>query len=292
MVEYIKIEDEGDEQKSFTEVAKSWPQKGRLELKDVKMRYAEHLPYVLKGMSLTINAGEKVGVVGRTGAGKSSVILCLFRMVPFEGSILIDGQDISSLHLPVLRRSLGMIPQDSFLFSGTIRSNLDVFDEHDDAAIWTALELVDLKNLVAGFKDGLSQMVAEAGSDMSGGQVQLFCLARVLLKNPKVIFMDEATASVDLATDEFVQKTIRERFDSSTIFTIAHRIQTVIDFDRICCLDQGRVAEYDAPAVLLQDPGGILSNLVESTGESSATELRLRANEAFSRAQSEMGASN
>ena len=216
-------------------------------------------------------------------AGKSTLVLAVFRMVELDtGSITIDGQKIVDLPVRVLRKVLGMIPQDTFMFSGTMRSNLDVTGSaYSDSELWDALEKVNLKSTVKGFADGLDHEVQEKGSNLSAGTVQLLCLARVLLKKPQLIFMDEATASVDLATDTLVQKTIRQAFSNSTIVTIAHRLNTVIDFDKILVMDKGKVAEYGPPVKLLEKKDGIFTDLVNSTGVSSSAELRKRAAAAF-----------
>jgi len=225
--------------------------------------------------------GEKVGVCGRTGAGKSSLIQCVFRMVTLAGgAIEVDGVDTRDIPLPVLRGKLGMVPQDSWLFSGTLRSNLDVFNQYTDAEIWATLELVNLAPSIKSYEEGLSKEVEEKGTNFSVGTVQLICLARVLLKKPKIIFMDEATASVDLETDSLVQDTIRKAFSECTIITIAHRILTIIDFDKVLVLNFGKVVEYGAPNDLLSDSFEFFSNLVDSTGKESAKELRSRASKA------------
>eukprot|EP00301_Raphidiophrys_heterophryoidea_P001087 c10543_g1_i1.p1 GENE.c10543_g1_i1~~c10543_g1_i1.p1 ORF type:complete len:1410 (-),score=317.84 c10543_g1_i1:416-4645(-) len=277
IIEYIGLPQEG-QKKATIAVDESWPARGGVEVKGVVMAYRPDLPDVLRGITFSIRPGEKVGVVGRTGAGKSSLVLALFRMVELKaGSIEIDGQDISSVPLHDLRHRLGMIPQDPFLFSGTIRSNLDVTSQYSDEEIWEALRMVNLSNSVRELDGQLEHAVKEKGSNFSAGTVQLMCMARVLLKKPKIIFMDEATASVDLETDAFVQKTVRQAFGHCTIITIAHRLNTVIDYDKVLVLDAGKVAEYGSPYELLNNDNGILTNLVNQTGESSSAELKIRA---------------
>jgi ABC-type multidrug transport system fused ATPase/permease subunit len=261
------------------------PTKGSIEFSNVSMRYAQHLPTVLNRVSVKIEPGTKVGVVGRTGAGKSSLVLAIFRMMQLEAgsAIEIDGQNISDVPVRALRRSLGLIPQDTFMFSGTIRSNLCVdVEDADDDQLWSALEKVNLRTVVESLENQLAHKVEEKGSNLSAGTVQLVCLARVLLKNPQVIFMDEATSSVDLATDTLVQQTIRKAFSHATIVTIAHRLNTVIDFDKILVLDNGSVVEYDTPCNLLKIKSGHFSRLVNSTGAESAAELWHRANAKYS----------
>jgi ABC-type multidrug transport system fused ATPase/permease subunit len=286
LVEYIRLPHETALGKGWTPETPScitsseqWrPSAGKIELRGVSMRYSANLPLVLKNVSITIEPGTKIGVVGRTGAGKSSLVLAVFRMMELEGgSLSIDGCDISSVPVRQLRASLGMIPQDTFMFSGTIRDNLDVAGSYTDENLWHALEQVRLKDQIEDLDGKLDHAVQERGSNLSAGTVQLICLARVLLKKPQVIFMDEATASVDLETDTMVQQTIRRAFDKCTIVTIAHRLNTVIDFDKILVMDSGSVAEYDCPSRLLEKPDGAFSKLVNSTGEASAIELRTRA---------------
>merc|ERR1711871_1150918 len=282
VVEYIEMEVESalksPPHKTSHEMDNWSPCEGALELHDVQMRYAPDLPLVLDGVSLKIEAGTKVGVVGRTGAGKSSLVLAVFRMMELDtGKITIDEVDVTTMPARTLRGALGMIPQDTFVWSGTVRENLDVTGQKTDAEIWAALEQVSLKQNVEELDGQLEHEIHEKGSNLSAGTVQLICLARVLLKQPKVIFMDEATASVDLATDTAVQETIRRAFAKSTIVTIAHRLNTVIDFDKIVVMDAGKVAEHGSAHELLQIPDGLFLKLVDSTGASSATELRKRA---------------
>ena len=198
-----------------------------------------------------------------------------------SGNVKVDGVDIKSVSGRTLRSRFGMIPQDSFILQGTIRSNLDLEGTCDDDALWEVLELVDLKKLVESFDEKLDHRVEERGSNLSAGTVQLICLARVLIDNPKIIIMDEATSSVDIETDALVQTTIRQVCKGKTIISIAHRLQTVIDFDKVLVLNEGEVAEFNHPHLLLQNEDGIFSSLVKDTGETSATELLRRAKEAY-----------
>lgn len=203
--------------------------------------------------------------MGRTGAGKSTITLALFRIIePTEGNICIDGVDITTIGLHDLRSKLSIIPQDPVLFSGSVRFNLDPFDEHTDEQIWKVLELAHLKDFVKGLPTGLLYQINEAGENLSVGQRQLICLARALLKNSKILILDEATASVDYVTDSLIQETIRKEFSNATTITIAHRINTIMDSTKILVLDQGRLQEYDTPQTLLQNPNSMFSSLVKS----------------------------
>jgi len=244
-----------------------WPSEGKIELRNVEMKYRPTFELVLKNISTTIGSTEKIGVVGRTGAGKSSLILCFFRMTElFSGSIIIDGIDISTLHLKDLRSRLCIIPQDPIMFSGTVRTNLDPFDNYNDEEIWQVLEWVNLKSKIENLQNGLSHAVAEYGENFSVGQRQLICLARALLKKSKLLFLDEATASVDVKTDALIQKTVRDKFNSSTVITIAHRLNTIMDSNRVMVLNAGNIVEFESPEVLLQNKTGFFSNLVNETG--------------------------
>lgn len=240
-----------------------WPSDGKVEFDNVQMTYRLELPPALKGLSFATKAGEKIGVVGRTGAGKSSLAASLFRLGHITaGAVRLDGVDVATLGVEALRTQLSIIPQDPVLFSGTIRSNLDPFNAHDDAQVWRALECVHMKELVAGFRSGLDHHVAQGGTNLSTGQRQLFCLARALLRRAKVIVMDEATASVDLETDTLIQDTVRTHFKASTVLTIAHRLNTVMSCDRVLVLGDGRVLEMGAPHELAQDPSTVFYKMV------------------------------
>lgn len=262
--EYCELPMEEDENAQFLELPHHWPRQGEVELKNFSTRYAPNLSYVLKDISVAIKSGEKVGVVGRTGAGKSSLVLAIFRMLHAEeGAITIDGLDISQLKLFDLRHNLSIIPQDAHMFEGTIRQNLDPFGEHTEDELWRALELCRLKEFVESIDGGLGleSKVSESGSNFSAGQKQLICLGRTLLSPSKILILDEATAAVDIQTDKIVQTIIRKEFKDKTIITIAHRLDTVMDSDRILALDHGQVAEFDTPANLLQKKDSIFYNL-------------------------------
>jgi ATP-binding cassette subfamily C (CFTR/MRP) protein 1 len=229
-----------------------WPYDGEIEFDDIWMRYRPDLDPVLKGVSFVVKPGDKVGIVGRTGSGKSSLIVTLFRLVePYQGTITLDGINILDLGLNDVRSRIAAIPQDPVLFSGTVRTNLDPYDRHSDAEIWEALSHVSLKGVVAGLDSGLSSDVAENGDNFSVGQRQLLCVARALLRQPKVLVADEATASVDSETDSLIQKTIRREFKHCTVITIAHRINTILDSTKVLVMDGGVVAEYDSVPTLM-----------------------------------------
>eukprot|EP01121_Diplochlamys_sp_Union-15-3_P018939 TRINITY_DN7011_c0_g1_i1.p1 TRINITY_DN7011_c0_g1~~TRINITY_DN7011_c0_g1_i1.p1 ORF type:complete len:625 (+),score=107.71 TRINITY_DN7011_c0_g1_i1:214-1875(+) len=261
-VEYSEMNVEADPLTSYP-VPGNWPSKGVIKFSDLSIRYREGLPLVLQNVSITTNPQEKIGVVGRTGAGKSSLMLALFRIVePSSGTVYIDDIDICQLGLEQLRSKLAIIPQEPTLFTGTIRTNLDPFDDHTDAELWSALDAVYLREQVEKMTGLLNASVSEYGENLSVGTRQLMCLARALLRKSKVLVMDEATASVDFETDALIQKTIREQFKNVTVLTIAHRINTIADSDRVLVLDKGKVAEFDTPQNLLKDPNSIYSSLV------------------------------
>jgi len=255
-----------------------WPAEGAINFEKLEMRYRDELPLVLKGVSFDVRAGHKVGICGRTGSGKSSLLVALWRICePAAGRILLDGVDISKVSLKRLRSSITCIPQDPILFSGTIRYNLDPFDEYSDDKLWHALEHVKCKEFISRQGLGLNAPVEEFGANYSAGQRQMLCLARAMLRDTRVVCLDEATASVDTETDENMQKVIAQEFSACTILTIAHRINTIIENDIIVCLDAGKLVAADSPAAMLADPKSIFSQLVDETGEASARNLRRRA---------------
>lgn len=230
-------------------------------------RYREGLDLVLKGINCDILSGEKIGIVGRTGAGKSSLTLALFRIVEAAGgSISIDGVNISQLGLGRLRARITIIPQDPVLFSGSIRMNLDPFDQYSDKQVWTALEHAHLKSTVANFPGGLHHQVVEGGENLSVGQRQLICLARALLRKTKVLVLDEATAAVDLETDDLVQATIRKEFIDCTVLTIAHRLNTIMDSNRVMVLGAGKILEYDSPENLMANQESVFYGMAKDAG--------------------------
>ena len=251
----------------------NWPSEGRIEMKDVKLRYRDG-PLVLKGVNLTVEPGEKLGIVGRTGAGKSSMMIALFRITELsEGSVTIDGINVATLGLTDVRRALCIIPQDPVLFSASVRFNLDPFFEASDEEIWSVLEESGLKKTVLAMDGGLDAKVEEGGSNFSIGERQLICMARALLRKPKILIMDEATASMDNATDLFLQEMIRKQFANCSRLTVAHRLNTIMDSDRICVMDHGFVAECDTPQALLRNPHSIFRGMVEATQDPSLLKL-------------------
>ncbi|XP_063479791.1 multidrug resistance-associated protein 1 isoform X8 [Symphalangus syndactylus] len=254
--EYSETEKEAPWQIQETAPPSSWPQVGRVEFRNYCLRYREDLDFVLRHINVTINGGEKVGIVGRTGAGKSSLTLGLFRInESAEGEIIIDGINIAKIGLHDLRFKITIIPQDPVLFSGSLRMNLDPFSQYSDEEVWTSLELAHLKDFVSALPDKLDHECAEGGENLSVGQRQLVCLARALLRKTKILVLDEATAAVDLETDDLIQSTIRTQFEDCTVLTIAHRLNTIMDYTRVIVLDKGEIQEYGAPSDLLQQRG-------------------------------------
>eukprot|EP00079_Xenopus_tropicalis_P030763 XP_012826972.1 PREDICTED: canalicular multispecific organic anion transporter 2 isoform X2 [Xenopus tropicalis] len=250
--EYAENETEAPWHIEDTKPPEDWPSKGEVELSNYSVRYRAGLDLVLKNLNLKVNGGEKVGIVGRTGAGKSSMTLCLFRILePAEGIVKIDNVNISEIGLQDLRSRLTIIPQDPVLFSGTLRMNLDPFNKYSDDEIWKALELSNLKKFVAGQPSQLEYECSEGGENLSVGQRQLVCLARALLRKTRILILDEATAAIDLETDDLIQMTIRTQFEDCTVLTIAHRLNTIMDYTRVLVLDKGRIAEFDTPTNLI-----------------------------------------
>ncbi|XP_070538850.1 ATP-binding cassette sub-family C member 5-like [Ptychodera flava] len=237
------------------EPPKNWPTEGNIVYKKVKLRYREKLPLVLKSVSFDIKPQEKIGIVGRTGSGKSSLGVALFRLVELaDGEILIDGLDVSKMGLEDLRTKLSIIPQDPVLFVGTVRYNLDPFSEHSDEELWSALEKAYMKNAISALEKQLEAPVVENGENFSVGERQLICMARAILRNSKIMMLDEATAAIDTETDSLIQETIRNAFKDCTMLTIAHRLNTVLSCDRVMVMDEGRIVEFDKPSALLAKP--------------------------------------
>eukprot|EP01006_Ploeotia_vitrea_P048390 TRINITY_DN67229_c1_g2_i1.p1 TRINITY_DN67229_c1_g2~~TRINITY_DN67229_c1_g2_i1.p1 ORF type:complete len:1390 (+),score=148.98 TRINITY_DN67229_c1_g2_i1:25-4170(+) len=254
--------------------ARTWPETGRVNISEVCMRYREDLDLVLKSINMNVNPREKIGIVGRTGSGKSSLVSCLFRLVELaSGKIVIDGMDIRNIGLTDLRSTISIIPQDPVLFSGNVRHNLDPFHKYSDEQIWNALHQAQMEEKIKAV-GGLNAKVAEHGDNFSVGERQLICLARALVKQSRIVVLDEATANIDMDTDLMVQLCVRKYFGDSTVLTIAHRINTIIDSDKIAVLDDGVLAEYDSPKNLLDKQGSLFGQLVDQLGEKSAQTLR------------------
>lgn len=309
VLEYSSMETEDQE---GHDPPAAWPIRGHIEVNNLVAGYTADLPAVLNGLSFTVEPNQRVGVVGRTGSGKSSLTLALFRFLEARhGRIRIDGLDVSRMKLQALRSRLAIIPQDPVLFSGTVRSNLDPFDEHSDEELWNALERVHMvsfeDNRTLGSQHStesstssptlasswssassinssakssssgvasLNTAVSEGGSNLSQGERQLLCLARAIVSQPKIMILDEATSAVDMETDSLIQRSIRTEFGcrASSLLVIAHRLSTVADFDRILVMDAGRAVEFGPPRELLAIEGGVFRNLVEYSGERALVE--------------------
>jgi ATP-binding cassette subfamily C (CFTR/MRP) protein 4 len=274
VLEYASLESEAPPVVAGEKLPPNWPAEGAISFKGLTMRYRKDLDPVLTGLTVDIPARQKVGIVGRTGAGKSSILYSLFRLVEAsEGALLIDGVDVSKIGIKTLRSALSIIPQDPIIFSGTIRYNLDPFKLASDADLWRVLEIVQLKAFVADMTNKLETVVSEDGGNLSVGQRQLMCLARAILRKSRILVMDEATANVDLETDAVIQRIIRSEFKDCTMLIIAHRMATIMDADRILVLEKGQVLEYDTPRNLLSRRSHF-SNMVDETGLESSKSLR------------------
>ncbi|KAI9329924.1 P-loop containing nucleoside triphosphate hydrolase protein [Zopfochytrium polystomum] len=249
----------------------TWPSSGAVTISNLEVRYPSRPDHaVLKDFSIEVRPGEKIGVVGRTGSGKSTLLTVLFRLVePTAGTILIDGVNILEIGLTTLRSRLQIITQEPTLLTGTIRSNLDVDSKHTDAEVWEVLALVGMKEYVAGLPEKLDGPVTESGANLSVGQRQLLCLGRAIIHKSKLLFLDEATASVDQAADLLIQESLRTHFADATVISIAHRLNTIAAFDRVLVLNHGAIVEFDTPAALLEKPpgeGAVFRGLAEATG--------------------------
>jgi len=247
----------------LVDVPLDWPSQGKIEFRDVSMRYRQG-PLVLKGVSFDVAPKEKVGFCGRTGCGKSSLMVALFRIEKLSGgSIIIDGLDIARVPLGMLRSKLCIIPQDPVMFSASVRFNLDPFSLNTDTELWEVLESVDMKPFITSLPGKLEELISEGGENFSAGQRQLVCIARALLRKPKILVMDEATASIDTETDALVQRMVRDRFKDCTVLTIAHRLDTIFDSDKIAALNSGLLMEYGSAKTLLENKDGLFKGLWE-----------------------------
>ncbi|XP_031394506.1 putative ABC transporter C family member 15 [Punica granatum] len=264
ILQYSKLKSEAALLIEDSRPTSNWPEYGTISFKNLQIRYAEHLPSVLKNIDCTFPGKRKIGVVGRTGSGKSTLIQALFRIIePRQGSIVIDGVDICKIGLHDLRSRLSIIPQDPTMFEGTVRGNLDPLQQYSDHDVWESLDKCQLGDLVRAKEEKLDSTVVESGENWSVGQRQLFCLGRALLKKSSILVLDEATASVDSATDGVIQKIISQEFKDRTVVTIAHRIHTVIDSNLVLVLSDGRVAEFDSPSKLLEREDSFFSKLIK-----------------------------
>ncbi|XP_055033571.2 ATP-binding cassette sub-family C member 5 [Misgurnus anguillicaudatus] len=271
---YIKnLEGEGPRQVAGASSETSrWPQEGRITFQNVEMKYRDDLPLVLKNLSFCIHPEETVGIVGRTGSGKSSLGVALFRLVELSGgSIIIDGVNIAHIGLEDLRSKLSVIPQEPVLFIGTVRSNLDPWDQYTDAQIWEALEKTHIKDMVSQLPNSLHSEVTDNGENFSVGERQLLCVARALLRHSKILLLDEATAAIDTETDRLIQDTIRTAFSGCTTLIIAHRLNTVLNCSRIMVLDQGQILEFDTPSKLLANENSHFHAMMAAAEETSVS---------------------
>ncbi|XP_071820673.1 ATP-binding cassette sub-family C member 4-like isoform X2 [Apostichopus japonicus] len=285
VMEYAKLKPEDDPGSTTKPPPKGWPYKGSLSMRDVSLTYTPSSPPVLKNISFKIEPREKIGIVGRTGAGKSSLIASIFRLVEPQGVITIDGIPTSTISLPHLRTNLSIIPQDPVLFTGSLRMNLDPLQRCPDDRLWQALSDVQLSNTVKHNPQKLEMNVGVGGSNFSLGQRQLICLARALLRENLILILDEATASVDPQMDALIQHTLHSKFDHCVVITVAHRLNTIMDSNKVMVLDGGQVVEFDHPYNLLQNSAGAFSNFVSQLGPTEAKRLRQVAYECYQRIQ-------
>ncbi|RLN98500.1 hypothetical protein BBJ28_00026315, partial [Nothophytophthora sp. Chile5] len=261
------IPHEGSGNALVIEPVAEWPQHGSIQFDNVVFNYKEGGAPVLKGLSFDIKSDEKIGIVGRTGAGKSSLTMALFRINELvSGRILIDGVDIATMPLHTLRSRMSIIPQSPVLFKGTLRAYMDPFDEFTDADVWSAFDKVDMKEQVGALENQLSFELSENGENFSVGERQMLCMARALLTRSRIVVMDEATASIDHATEKKLQEMITRDFQDATVLTIAHRLATVLESDRIMVLSDGKVVEFASPKELVQDPSGVFYELAKEGG--------------------------
>ena len=245
---------------------KHWPQEGNITFQDVSLTYYPGGPQVLKKINLSIEGGAKIGVAGRTGAGKSSFVAAIMRMPDADGEIILDGVGIKKINLREARRCISLLGQHPVLFSGSVRKNLDLMEQFKDADLWRALEDVQLKDFVIGLEGQLDYELLEQGANASVGERQLICLARVLLQRNKIIILDEPTAHVDPDTEQTIWDVVREKLQDSTVITIAHRLNTIKDCDKILVLKSGEVDEFNSFYTLVNRKGSTLNQMAQVSG--------------------------
>ncbi|XP_070223021.1 ATP-binding cassette sub-family C member 4-like, partial [Bos mutus] len=276
VIEYTDLEKEAPWELEYRPPP-SWPNEGLISFINVNFRHKSDGPLVLKNVYAYIHPGRKYGIVGRTGAGKSSLIAALFRLSELEGDIYIDDILTTSIGLHDLRKKMSVALQEPVLFTGTMRKNLDPFNEHTDNELWNALEEVQLKESIEGLPAKMNTELSESGLNWSVGQKQLVCLARTILRKSQILILDKATSYVDPRTDELIQKKIHKRFAQCTVLTVAHRLSTIIDCELILVFDSGKREEYYPPYDLLQDRNSLFYKMVQQLGETEAAVLAKRA---------------
>lgn len=276
IVEFSKLPRESEKLSNLKDAKIS---KGKIEFKNFSLKYSTSTKVVLNNLNLVIKKREKIGIVGRTGSGKSTIALSLFKIVePFEGSILIDGEDISKVNVDSLRKYLTIIPQDAVLFTGTLRLNLDPSSENSDGKLWKALEDVNMKEFIESLPGKLNCRISEGGSNFSIGQRQLISLARALLRKCKILVLDEVSSNIDNETDELIQTTIKTKFADCTILTIAHRLKTIIESDRVLVMENGIAVEFGHPGELIDKENGKFKSYVMQSGDSDKLQKQAREN--------------
>ncbi|UJR13227.1 hypothetical protein I4U23_000249 [Adineta vaga] len=262
--EYTELDSEAPWQISDKQVDSQWPINGKIQIEDLSVKYRENLQTVINDINIEIEPGEKIGIVGRTGSGKTSLCMALFRIIEAtKGKILIDNIDISRLGLHELRSKITIIPQDAVIFAGTVRFNVDPYEIYSDDEIWRVFESVHIKQRINGLTNGLLFTFTEGGNSLSAGEKQLLCMARALLRQSKIVVLDEATASIDMETDRLIQMTIRTALKDATVLTIAHRLHTILDSTRILVLSNGNLQEFDSPNNLVLNSHSFFTKLLQ-----------------------------
>ncbi|CAG2102441.1 unnamed protein product [Medioppia subpectinata] len=282
--ERMEMEDseDGVEKRKRFQIPAEWPKSGQITVRNLRMTYPNNSgELILKNISLKILNGQKIGIVGRTGSGKTSLINALFRLMPSDGNITVDGININNIGLKDLRKNISIIPQEPTVFNGSIRANLDPFEEFTDEEVWRALDAVQLKTLVQSLPERLRAVISEEALTLSVGQKQLICLSRAILRKNRILILDEATANVDHKTDALIQTAIKTKFSDCTVITVAHRIETIIDCDRILVMKEGMIVDDNCPHLLLEQENSYFSQLVKQTGRLMASRLQESAQQSF-----------